>query len=200
VPDYTLFQKTGQFECYNAETMKLYFVSGNEGKIKEAEAILEMPIEIAKIDLDEIQEMDIEKIVQKKAAAAFEIVKKPLIVDDAGLYIDTWKGFPGPFVKFINQTGGNELLLQMMQAETNRKAYFKTAIGFHDGNFIHTFTGEVQGEIAMEKRGNEGWGYDPIFIVEDKNKTFAEMTAGEKNAVSHRKRALEKLKEFLKGI
>lgn len=177
---------------------ELYFVTGNEGKISEAQAILEIPIKIVKTNLDEIQALELETIVKKKAIEAFEIVKKPLIVDDVGLYIETWGGFPGPFIKFLLNSGGNNLLLKMLASETNRNATAKAAIAFHDSENVHIFIGEVKGQIAKESLGDNGWGWDPIFIPSHTDKTYAQLSTEEKNEVSHRRSALEKLKLYLK--
>jgi XTP/dITP diphosphohydrolase len=178
-------------------TPELYFITSNEGKIAEAQAILGFPISITKLEIDEIQDSDIEQIAYKKVAVAFAHIKKPVIVDDAGLYIEAWNGFPGPFVKYIDKAGTYELLLQMMHSEKNRNATFKAAIGYHDGKTIHTFLGEVKGKIALEKRGENGWGFDPIFIPEGYTQTFSELHGEVKNTLSHRKKALEKLKIHL---
>ena len=178
--------------------MKLAFVTGNEGKIKEAQEILGIPIEIVKAELDEIQSLDIELIAKRKAQDAFAKLQKPLLVDDAGLFIEAWNGFPGAMVKFIDVAGGNELLLKMLVAESNRRAYFKSCVGFHDGKTISVFSGEAHGSIATTQRGNNGWGYDPIFIPEGSEQTFAEMTTEEKNKISHRRKALTKLQSYLK--
>ena len=176
---------------------ELYFVTSNEGKIKEAKMILDFPIKAVKADLIEIQSLDLEEIVRDKAQRAFALVQKPLIVDDVGLYVEAWNGFPGPFVKQLRDSVGNLGFLKMMENETNRRVIAKAAVGFHDGKEIHTFTGEVKGQLALEPRGEGGWGWDPIFIPEFSDKTYAEMTPEGKNSVSHRRAALEIFKNFL---
>lgn len=178
---------------------KLIFVTGNKGKMHDAQAILQIPLEIADIEIDEIQDLEIEKIVIKKAQAAFEIIKKPLIVDDAGLYVAAWNGFPGPFVKYIHVAGNktNDLLLQMLRNESNRKAFFRVCIGYHDGKTIHTFSDNLHGTIPTEIRGNKGWGFDSVFIPDGQPLTLGEMEPDQKNAISNRKMALEKFRSFL---
>lgn len=176
---------------------QLCFVTGNVDKAKEAQEILGFPLEIAKVEIDEIQDTDIEKIAFKKAKDAFAVLQKPLIVDDAGLYINAWNGFPGPFVKHLAKAGGNELILRLMQTEANRTVILRAVIGFHDGEKIYTFVGEASGIMTKEERGTDGWGFDPIIIPSGHSRTFAEMGAEEKNNISHRKKALEKFREFL---
>ncbi len=134
---------------------KLHFVTSNKNKARDAQEILGFPLEIVQLELLEIQSMDLEVIVMHKADEAFKILKKPLIVDDVGLFIDAWNGFPGPFVKFIGKNSYNQLL-RMLSSEINRKAYAKVAIGYHDGEKIHTFFGQMDGEIAFEERGESG--------------------------------------------
>src|SRR3989344_9253219 len=167
----------------------LCIVSTNKGKVREAQHILGFPLEQIDLELDEIQSLDIEEIARKKAEEAFRIIKKPLIVDDVGLYLNVWKGFPGPLTKFLEKSSG---YLHMLRNEANRRAVVKAVIGYHDGKKVHTFLGEVEGEIVKSPRGN-GWGFDPIFMPIGKSKTFAEMTIEEKSKISHRKKALKKL-------
>lgn len=175
----------------------LYFVSGNEGKIAEAESILGFHIKIAKLELEEIQDLDLEKIITRKAELAFSHIHKPLIVDDVAFHVKVWNGFPGPFIKYLREAGGNELLLRMMEREEDREVTLVAMVGFHDGEKIYVFKGEVKCQITNAPRGERGWGFDPIIIPENQNKTFAEMTDEEKNAVSHRRNALDQLKQFL---
>lgn len=176
---------------------QLTFVTGNEGKIKEAELILGFPIQKAKIDLDEIQSLDIEQVVIKKTQAAFDLLHTPLIVDDSAYYFDTWNGFPGPLVKFIDKAGGIPLMLHMFEHETNRAVSAVCSVGYHDGTDIHVFTGKVDGHVTTEPHGEHGWGWDNIFQPIGSSKTYGEMTDVEKSAISHRRLALEQLKAYL---
>jgi XTP/dITP diphosphohydrolase len=178
--------------------MHLHFVTSNKGKATEAQMILGVPVQITELELPEIQSLDLEAIVREKVTYAFRKMHQPVFVDDVGLFISAWNGFPGPFIKFLLRAGGNELLLQMMTQEKNRVIVARAAIGFHDGEQIHTFVGEVSGSLTDTPRGTGGWGWDPVFIPEHSEKTFGEMTAEEKNAISHRRNALEKFREFLK--
>ncbi len=174
---------------------ELYFVTSNKKKAQEAEAILDFPIKTIALDIEEIQDIDLEKIAAHKATAAFNILKKPLLVDDVGLFIEVWNGFPGPFVKWIVESG-EDVFLRMLACEKKRDAVGKAVIGFHDGEQVHTFVGEVKGSIAQEKLG-EGWGWDPIFIPEGQTQTYAQMGIEKKNILSHRRKALDSLKEHL---
>ncbi|MEK7605281.1 MAG: non-canonical purine NTP pyrophosphatase [Patescibacteria group bacterium] len=176
--------------------MELYFVTGNEDKVKDVEAVLGFPIKSVRLNLPEIQSLDIEEIVKAKVQSAFELVKKPVFVDDSGFYITAWNGFPGPFIKYILSSGGNDLLLRMMETEENREVMVNSAIGFHDGEQVYTFVGEAKGVLVVESRG-KSWGWEPIFQPLYQKQTYAEMTREYKNSISMRRVALEKFKRHL---
>lgn len=176
---------------------EILFATGNPGKIDEAKAMLGAPIEIATIEVDEVQSMDLEYVARKKAQAAYDVLQKPVITDDVGLFIDAWKGFPGPFAKYVLETVGVDGLLKLLKDETNRKVVVKSAVSYHDGKDIHVFIGEVEGTLATEQRGDEGFGFDPVIIPNGETQTYAEMGIEGKNRISHRRRALDKLREYL---
>ncbi len=175
---------------------KLYFATGNKGKVEEAQFILNHPIEVLDLELDEIQSMNMEDIVAHKAKQAYEKINSPVFVDDVSLEFEIWHKFPGPFIKYLQQIG-NDLILYMMRNETNRKVNLIATIGYFDSRDMHYFTGSILGTIATESRGGRGWGFDPIFIPDGQNLTFAEMRDEEKNSLSHRRIALDKFKSFL---
>ena len=174
-------------------------VTGNKAKAKETESILGFPLKVLDIDLAEIQETNLEKIALHKLEEAFRKVKAPVIVDDVGLYINAWGDFPGPFIKWILKASGGSasLLLKLLEGEKNRSATARLAIGYHDGKKSHIFIGETEGSISREIRGENGFGWDPVFIPKGFSKTYAEMTPSEKKEISHRRRGLDKLKNFL---
>ncbi len=180
--------------------MKIVFVTGNKGKVREAEIILKTSLDVRDIDLDEIQELDLGKIALHKVNQAYELVREPVIVDDVSVEIDAWKGFPGPLIKWMLKAGDDsaKLLLKLLEGEENRRAKVRLAIGFHDGKKAHILYGEVLGTIAEEIRGENGFGWDPVFIQDGETQTYAEMDPEYKNSISHRKRALDKLSDFIK--
>lgn len=179
---------------------KITFVTGNKAKAREVERILNIPLEILNIELDEIQELDLEKIALHKLNQAFEIVKGPVIIDDVSVEINAWNGFPGPLIKWLLKVGNDGdagVLLKLLENETNRSAKARLAIGFHDGKKAHIFIGEVKGTIGEEIRGENGFGWDPVFIPEGFDQTFAEMDPKVKDSMSHRGRALAEFRDFL---
>ena len=144
---------------------EIVFATGNKGKAREAQDILGIPLKILDIELDEIQELDLEKVAFHKLNQAFEITKKPVIIDDISIEIDAWNKFPGPLIKWLLKSGdGPSLLLKLLENEKNRKATTRLAIGFHDGKKSYIFYGVVEGEIAQSPQGENGFGWDPIFI------------------------------------
>lgn len=173
------------------------FVTGNKGKYKEVAALLNKPLEQSDLVIEEIQSLDLAEIAHHKAVTAFQKIHKPLFVDDTGLAVAAWNGFPGPFIKHIQKAGGMELLLSMLKHTINREANFITTLAFHDGSQVHTFVGSVKGTIASEIRGNGGWGIDGIFIPEGHVRTYAEMEFAEKNSLSHRTKAVMLFKDYL---
>ena len=128
---------------------------------------------------------------------AFNILKKPVIVDDVGVFIEAWNKFPGPFVKYIHNLLGNKKILELLKNEKNRNVIVQSVVAYHDGKKIHTFIGTVKGILSLKEKGDKGWGFDPIIIPFGENKTFAQMGPKKKNQISHRAKALEKFKNFL---
>ena len=178
--------------------MPICFVTSNENKFNEVKSILKIDLERENIDLDEIQDVESEKIIKHKAKQAFLALKKPVLIEDTGLFIEAWKGFPGALIKWMLKLVGNEGICKMMEKEKNRSAEAKTYFCLYNGKKYDIFVGEIKGKIPINPKGKANFGWDPIFIPEGYSKTFAEMTQEEKNKISMRKIALEKLKKFLK--
>lgn len=181
---------------------KLILVSGNKNKAREVERILEVPIETREVELDEIQELDLEKIALNKLMQAYEIVKSPVLIDDVSFEVNAWKGFPGPLIKWLLKSSGGDnatVMLKMLEGVNDRGASAKLAVGFHDGKNPHVFIGEAKGKVATEIMGENGFGWDPVFIPEGYNQTYAQLSPREKDKISHRGVALQKLHDFLKA-
>jgi len=172
----------------------LYFITGNQGKFKEVKAILP-EVEQLDIDLDEIQEIDTKKIIGHKLNEASKKHDGDFIVEDTSLYLEALNGLPGPLIKWLLQTIGNEGLVSL--AEKNRGAQAKTIIGIKKDGKIEYFEGIIKGSIVSPK-GENGFGWDKIFKPEGHDSTLAEMSDEEKNSLSMRKIATAKLKEYLK--
>lgn len=176
--------------------MNLKVVTGNPNKAEEVAAYFGdlVTVEHVKLDLPEYRGDDVAEIARGKAKAAYEAVGGPLIVDDTGFCIRALNGFPGAYAAFVLDTIGMEGILRLMEGKGDRSAYFETAIAYADDEGIFVFKGRMEGEIAVSPRGEEGFGYDPIFSTGDK--TLAEISLAEKSAISHRGRALEEFKKW----
>ena len=182
---------------------KIFFVTGNPNKVNELKEMLSgdkgITVEQINYDYTEIQADELEDIASYGAKISSAYIKKAIIVEDSGLFIDALGGFPGPYSAYVFKKVGNEGILKLMADERNRQATFKSVIAFHNPDSKKEpilFSGSVDGEISDWIRGNHGFGYDPIFCVNEK--TFGEISLKEKNELSHRRRAFEKfLKWFL---
>ena len=176
--------------------MKINFVTSNINKLREIEAILGIKLNQIDIDIDEIQDVDVEKVVKHKAELAFEKIKEPVLVEDTGLYIIAWEGFPGALIKWVLKSMGLEKFCRALN-DFDRSAFAKTCFAYFDGKKVLVFDGVVRGMIAEKPQGDTNFGWDPVFIPQGKSKTFAQMSSEEKNKISMRKKAVEKLKKFL---
>jgi len=175
-----------------------FFATKNENKLREVNEILGRNLEQISVELFEPQGVDVETVVREKAEDAFHKAGKFVLVEDTGLEFAAWNGLPGALVKWFLDTVGNEGILKMLAGETNRKAVAKTAVGFFDGAQARVFVGEISGTIQEAIRGTGGFGWDSIFVPDGHGKSFAEMTSEEKNAISMRKLALERMKVELR--
>ena len=170
------------------------FVTGNPGKVHEAERILGFSLKPTALDLEEIQEISVEPVVRKKALQAHATLHEPVLVEDTGFYIQAWNGLPGALIKWFLKALGTEGICRLMQRERDRKVSAVTVFGYYDGSEYHSFAGEVKGVIPQIPRGTGGFGWDPIFQPLGREKTFAEMMPEEKDRISMRRQALEKLR------
>lgn len=172
-----------------------FFATTNKNKLREANEILGEALESIEIELVEPQALDVEEVVKEKARDAFVKTGKPVLVEDTGIYFDAWNGLPGALVKWFLQTVGNGGIVKMMDNESNRNVTAKTAVGFYDGQDYYIYTGEIKGRIAENIQGESGFGWDPIFIPNGYDKSFAQMSPEQKNEISMRHIALKRLKE-----
>ena len=179
--------------------MKIYFATGNSGKVEHAQNILsgcdvkQLDIETMEPSVDSIEEIALSKVEQAVEKSSMD-QDAFLIADDSGLFIEELNGFPGPQTAFFDRKVGKERILDLV--EEGAEAEFRAAIALHvpDGE-NRVFTGRADGEI-VEPRGDGGFGYDPLFLPEGNDETWGEDPAY-KDENSHREEALEKLKEYL---
>jgi XTP/dITP diphosphohydrolase len=190
--------------------MKLVFASHNQNKVNEIKSLLPDTFEILSLTEigfnEEIEEtgLTLDENSKIKAQTVFEKTGYFCFADDTGLEIEALNYEPGVFsARYAgnqkNDSDNIEKVLLNLQGITNRNARFRTVITLLIGQEEYSFEGRVDGKIIMEKRGEFGFGYDPIFIPENESITFAEMSMEEKNQFSHRARAFLKMIEFLKN-
>ncbi len=181
---------------------KIWLATGNNHKVKEARAVLaEYGIELGHIEIDriEIQSDDPGEI------AVYSLTQlpddgRPVAIEDAGLFIDHYGGFPGPYSSYALEKLDNPGILKLMEGVEERGAAYHSYVGFRSGDDVHVFQGTVTGKVADRIRGTNGFGYDPIFIPDEGDgRTFGEMTDDEKNVLSHRARAFRALGEWLQS-
>ncbi|MCL7393271.1 MAG: XTP/dITP diphosphatase [Thaumarchaeota archaeon] len=186
--------------------IRFVVVTSNPGKAREFENIFseyKLSFRIEPIKTPEIQAMDLRIIAEESAIYAYDILREPVLVEDAGLFINTLNGFPGPFSSYAYKTIGIKGILKLMENVEDRRARFLSVIAFYTPMIggVKIFTGEVEGYIAMEPRGSGGFGFDPIFIpAEGDGRTFAEQSSEEKNKLSHRARAAKKFAEWILSL
>jgi len=191
--------------------MTLVFATHNLNKLKEVQAFV--PDHITLLSLEEIgctedvpeTQTTIEGNATQKAAYIKNKYGYDCFADDTGLEVEALHGAPGVYsARYAGEQRNSEdniqKLLKELQAHSNRNAQFKTVIALELNGQQHTFTGICPGEIATEKRGDQGFGYDPIFKADGYNRTFAEISLEEKNQIGHRGKAVKQLVNFLNLI
>ncbi|GKT24607.1 putative multi-domain containing protein [Aduncisulcus paluster] len=186
-------------------TKPLALITGNINKVKEVKRILasdDSSIDLinVKLDVPEIQGT-YEEVVMAKAAAAAVAYDGPVIVDDTSLCFTSWKGLPGPYIKdFITRLGPSGLA-HVLDGFEDRSATAVASFAYcaGPGEEVKLFIGKCDGSITKEAHGS-GFGWDPVFLPKGKKQTYAEMPGGEKDAISHRGKAVRLLCEFLKTL
>lgn len=182
----------------------VFFATGNIHKFREARILLAqhgLAVGMLRVKAVEIQSDNLSEIAAASAVDAYKRCHLPLIVEDAGLFVEELKGFPGPYAAYVYKTVENAGLLKLMEKVRNRKATFQSAIAYCDSESGKTvcFEGETIGEITIKERMvsfESAFGFDPIFQPMGSAKTFAEMSIEEKNGFSHRAQAVHKFAEW----
>ena len=188
---------------------KIVFASSNQNKLQEVRNLLKDKFEILSlVDInffDDIEETEttIEGNASLKANYISNKYGIDCFADDSGLLIDALDGAPGVYsARYAgepkNDKNNLELVLKNLENHSNRKAHFKTVIALNLKGKHYLFEGSINGKITEQPKGENGFGYDPIFIANDLDKTFAEMDLQEKSKISHRGIAIQKLISFLK--
>ncbi len=187
-------------QLYNKLMMKnlhsLTFITGNAHKARSVAKHLEFPIKHKKLDLVEIQSLDLHEVITFKAKEAYAQIKKPVLVEDTSFVFAALGRLPGTLIKWFEEMG-NEKLCRMLDPYSDRSATVHISLGLYDGEELKIFTHAVHGTVSDKPRG-EGLGWSPTFIPEGFKKTWAELTEEEREPISGRKKALKQLESFLK--
>jgi len=181
---------------------RISFVSNNKNKYNEIASRLkrfDILLDFVELELREIQSNLLEEIAKIKSDYAYEVLKKPLIVEDTGIFIFALNNFPGPYSSYVFKTIGNEGILSLLKNKSNRDAFFKTIITFNNGKLREMFSGELKGKILSEERG-AGWGYDPIFVPINFSSSYGEITYQNKIDISHRTVATDKFANWFLNL
>ncbi|MFW9866010.1 MAG: XTP/dITP diphosphatase [Candidatus Thorarchaeota archaeon] len=191
----------------NAEENSIFFVTGNKNKFQEVAEIfkrrnLDFVLKHKDIKTIEIQAHSLKEVALYKLNSVKSEIGGSFFIEDAGFFVDVpLNGFPGVYSSYIFKTIGNEGILKLIDDFKSSKAHFSAIIAFYFKSLdrILFFNGTIEGKVSDTMKGQGGFGFDPIFIPNKiPNRTFAELTTAEKNKISHRGQALDKLMEFLK--
>jgi non-canonical purine NTP pyrophosphatase (RdgB/HAM1 family) len=178
---------------------KIVFITGNANKAKYLSDYFHIPVDHQKLDLQEIQSLSGREVVEDKARRAFAEVGKPVLVEDVSLVFHALGELPGPLIKWFLHSLGNDGMCRLLDGYEDRRATASVEFAYCNGVEVRLFKGEIRGIVPKYPRGSTNFGWDPIFIPDGYEKTWAEMTGDEKHETSMRKIALEKLAEFLEG-
>jgi XTP/dITP diphosphohydrolase len=190
---------------FNVKGKMVFFATANIHKFNEVRVVLAqhgLAAGMLRVKAVEIQSDSLAEIASSSALDAYKRCHMPLLVEDAGLFVDELKGFPGPYAAYVYKTVKNAGLLKLMERVTNRKATFKSVIVYCDSTDLAKtvcFEGEIQGKITKREKvrsDQSAFGFDPIFEPQGSAKTFAEMTIEEKNGFSHRAQAINKFADW----
>jgi len=192
---------------FQLKSRVIFFATNNVNKFKEACRVFreyKIAVGMLRIKTLEIQSESLEEIAKKSVMESFKKCSLPVIVEDAGLFIEALNGFPGPYAAYVYKTIGNNGLLKLMEKSESREAKFQSVIAYYSSELRSPicFKGEAVGEIIKEERkreGESGFGFDPIFKPKNSTKIFAEMTIIEKNKHSHRAKALRNFAKWYKS-
>ena len=177
------------------------FITGNQSKADYLQRLLGVVVEHRKIDLDEIQSLNLKEIVERKVKQAYEVTQSPVIVEDVSLEFNALNSLPGPFIKYYVEYAGLEKTCRMLDSFSDKSAIAKCVFGYYDGNKIELFEGMLEGQISKEPVGNNGYGWDQIFIPDGYGgRTRAELSQEENDVIYQIIKPFDLLREFIYEI
>ena len=177
---------------------QITFITGNAAKAEQVGRHLDHPLAHQKLDLDEIQSLDLKEIIIHKAKEAFKKIQSPVLVEDTSLVFNALGRLPGPLIKWFLTELDNQGLCKLLDGYDDRTAIAEVCFGLYNGKELKTFDGKVEGTMAKNPRGEKGFGWDPIFIPKGYTRTWGEMDIDEQKETSMRRIALKKLEIYLR--
>ncbi len=178
--------------------MNLTFITGNAAKAEQLGKHLDHPVAHKKLDLPEIQSLDLHEIIEHKTKEAYKQIGGVALVEDTSLTFKALGRLPGPLIKWFLTELDNAGLCKLLDGYEDRSAVAEVCFGLYDGKELKMFDGKAHGSIATVPRGERGFGWDPVFIPEGHHKTWGEMDPEEQKETSMRRIALKKLEAYLK--
>jgi len=181
-------------------TKEITFITGNPNKVDELRRYLSFPIQHHTLDLPEIQSLDVCEVATRKAEAAYQQLRVPVLVEDTSLVFSALGKLPGPFIKYHLEELGLEGLCRLLDPYDDRSAIATTCFSLCDADGVSLFSGERAGTIPMEPRGATSFGWNPVFVPEGETMTWAEMEEIDPVATSEtsmRRLALDKVQVYL---
>ena len=180
---------------------KVTFITGNQGKVDFLARWLGVELDHQKIELDELQSLDLHGIVEHKARQAYQILKCPVLVEDVGLTFHALGKLPGPFIKWFLSELSLQQLCELLPINADRAATSMVSYCLFDGEQVRFFDGSLQGNIPLLPRGNRGFGFDPIFVPNGSDHTHGEMSDEEIEHFGLRTTTVfPQLREYFKSI
>lgn len=172
------------------------FITGNQNKADYLAKYLGFPVKHLKLDLEELQSLDLKEIVEHKVKQAYQIVKEPVIVEDVSLEFSALGRLPGTFIKFFVDEVPFETICSMLNDKT-REATARCVFGYYDGNDLQLFESSLDGEIAESPSGENGYGWDKIFIPQGYTQTRASLNEEDDRKTYLKIKPFAQLKSFL---
>ncbi len=179
--------------------MEITFITGNQNKADYLSKYLGFPVKHVKLDLDELQSLDLKEIVAHKVKQAYEVVHGPVIVEDVSLEFEALGKLPGPFIKFFLDQMSFETICGLVK-DKSRNCTARCVFGYYDGDRLELFEGSLKGRVPETPAGDKGYGWDPIYIPEGYSVTRAELSEEDDRKTYLQIKPFEHLKKFLETI
>lgn len=176
---------------------RLTFITGNPGKAAQLSRHLAYEVDHKKLDVHEIQSLNLEEVAIHKSKEAYKLMGTPVLVEDTALTFKALGSLPGPFIKWFLESLGNDGMAKLLDGYSDRSALAEVCFALCDEHGVQTFTGTTEGTVAPESRGEKGFGWDPIFIPKGHTETWGEMDIDQQRDTSMRRIALKKLQAYL---